>query len=157
MPIGANDYALSWYSFDETPGDYGLEHFSVARDEQFLIPYIHAAMKFQPGLRIWGSPWSPPTWLKTGGAYNGGTLKMDPQSLSAYAAYLSRYVQEYRKRGVNVGRRPRAKRAPYSNTPYPSCPMVASQFVDFIGHYLGPQFAKDKPGADIWLGTLNNR
>ena len=154
MPIGANDYALSWYSFDETPGDNELEHFSVARDEIFLIPYIHAAMNFQPGLRIWGSPWSPPTWLKTNGAYQGGTLKNDPQSLSTYAAYFSRYVQEYHKRGINVVAI-HVQNEPFSISTYPSCGMEASQFVDFIGNYLGPRFAKDKPGAQVWLGTLN--
>jgi glucosylceramidase len=154
MPIGASDYALSWYSLDETPGDYGLEHFSVARDELFLIPYIHAAMQFQPSLRIWGSPWSPPTWLKTSGTYNGGSLKTDTQSLSAYAAYFSRYVQEYHKRGVNVVVI-LVQNEPFAHPTYPSCAWEASDFVNFIGNYLEPQFAKDKPGAEIWLGTLN--
>lgn len=32
MPIGANDYAMDWYSLDETPGDYALQHFSIDRD-----------------------------------------------------------------------------------------------------------------------------
>jgi glucosylceramidase len=154
MPIGANDYALDWYSLDDTAGDYALDHFSVARDEMFLMPYIHAAMAFQPGLRMWGSAWSPPIWLKTSGVYNGGTLKMDSQSLSTYAAYLSRYVQEYRKRGINVTA-VHVQNEPFSKQTFPSCTMEASQFVEFIGKYLGPQFAKDKPGADIWLGTIN--
>ncbi len=29
MPIGANDYSRDWYSLDETPGDFGMEHFSI--------------------------------------------------------------------------------------------------------------------------------
>jgi len=33
MPIGASDYAISWYSHHETPGDYEMESFSIARDE----------------------------------------------------------------------------------------------------------------------------
>jgi len=40
LPIGANDYAESWYSHNETPGDFAMEHFSIERDRQGLIPYI---------------------------------------------------------------------------------------------------------------------
>jgi glucosylceramidase len=154
MPVGANDYALSWYSLDDTPGDYELQHFSIARDEVFLIPYIRAAMEFQPGLRIWGSPWSPPAWLKTSGTYNGGSLKPDDQTLSTYAAYLSRYVKEYRRRGVNVVA-VHVQNEPTVSSVYPSCPMDPPLLIKFIGQYLGPRFARDKPGAAIWLGTMN--
>jgi len=33
LPIGASDFALDWYSLDETPGDLELKDFSIARDE----------------------------------------------------------------------------------------------------------------------------
>ena len=154
MPIGANDYALSWYSLDDTPGDYSLDHFSLERDQVFLIPYLRAAIAYQPGMRIWGSDWSPPIWLKTNDAYNGGTLKMDKQSLTTYAAYLCRYVQEYRKLGLNVVS-VHVQNEPFSEQTFPSCHLDAEQYVTFIGSYLGPQFASAKPGADIWLGTIN--
>ncbi len=42
-PVGANDFADHWYSYDEVDGDYDMEHFSVERDEETLIPYIHRA------------------------------------------------------------------------------------------------------------------
>ena len=29
ISVGANDYAERWYSYDETPGDYAMEHFSI--------------------------------------------------------------------------------------------------------------------------------
>jgi hypothetical protein len=37
-PIGASDYAIDLYSLNETPGDYGMTNFSIARDQQRLIP-----------------------------------------------------------------------------------------------------------------------
>lgn len=60
LPIGANDYSLSWYSLDETAGDYELSNFSLKRDEQALIPFVKRAMKYAPDLRLFASPWSPP-------------------------------------------------------------------------------------------------
>ena len=68
-PLGANDVARGWYSYDETPGDFALEHFSVANDRDTLIPFIRAARARRPDMKIWASPWSPPTWMKTNGHY----------------------------------------------------------------------------------------
>jgi glucosylceramidase len=58
-PIGASDYALDRYTLNETPGDYAMQHFSIARDRQALLPYIRAAMKYRPDLKVWGSAWTP--------------------------------------------------------------------------------------------------
>jgi len=58
MPIGANDFATEAYSYDETDGDFDLKHFGVEHDRQTLIPFIHAAQRYQPQLRLWASPWS---------------------------------------------------------------------------------------------------
>ena len=40
MPIGANDFARDWYSYDEVDGDFALEHFSIANDLETLVPFI---------------------------------------------------------------------------------------------------------------------
>jgi glucosylceramidase len=64
MPVGANDFALDWYSYNETEGDFGMENFSVGNDRNTLIPFIKSAQKYHPGIRIWASPWSPPSWMK---------------------------------------------------------------------------------------------
>ena len=45
MPIGANDFAIDYYSFDETENDFELEHFSIDHDKTGLIPYIKSALK----------------------------------------------------------------------------------------------------------------
>jgi glucosylceramidase len=64
MPVGANDFSLNWYSYDETDGDFGLKDFSIAHDMKTLVPFIKDAKKFNPALQLWASPWSPPQWLK---------------------------------------------------------------------------------------------
>ena len=73
MPIGANDYAVDWYSFNETAGDYDMNHFSIARDRLRLIPYIKEAQSIRPDLKIWASPWSPPSWIKINNHYACGS------------------------------------------------------------------------------------
>jgi len=71
MPIAANDFSRDWYSYDETDGDFALAKFSIANDLETLVPFIKNALKYQPALRLWASPWSPPTWMKRNKHYSG--------------------------------------------------------------------------------------
>lgn len=64
MPVAANDFASNWYSFDETDGDFEMKDFSIEHDQSTLIPFIKSAKKYNPGIQIWASPWSPPAWMK---------------------------------------------------------------------------------------------
>ena len=75
MPIGSSDFALKYYSFDDTPGDLAMEHFSVDNDKQTLIPLIKSALDKNPNLKIWGSPWCPPQWMKVNGHYASRPLR----------------------------------------------------------------------------------
>lgn len=64
IPMNASDYAESWYSCDDVPGDLELRHFNIDRDKKSIIPLIRAAQKYNPDMRFWISPWSPPAWMK---------------------------------------------------------------------------------------------
>lgn len=69
MPLGANDFSLDWYSYDETDKDFEMKDFSVSHDEQTLIPFIQAALAYNPNLKLWASPWCPPSWMKVNKHY----------------------------------------------------------------------------------------
>jgi len=158
MPIGASDYAKGWYSLDDTPGDFELTHFNLERDRSLLLPYIKAAMAFQPHLKVWGSPWSPPAWLKVNQTYNStGPNRMiqDEKHLSAYARYLAEFVRSYRAEGVDVFA-VAVQNEPFANQVFPSCVWSPPDIRDFIGKYMGPCFEREKVDAQIWLGTFNN-
>ena len=71
MPIGANDFARKWYSYDETDGDFTLKNFSINNDQETLIPFIKSALNENPALKLWASPWSPPVWMKNNKHYAG--------------------------------------------------------------------------------------
>ena len=64
MPVGANDFSRDWYSYDENTGDFEMKNFSIANDKETLIPFIKNAQKYNPALKLWASPWSPPSWMK---------------------------------------------------------------------------------------------
>jgi len=172
MPIGANDFSVGPYSYDETDGDFELNHFSIDHDLETLVPFIHAAQRFQPGLRLWASPWTPPSWMKRNGFYAAGRshadqkdngirpdqlgheghdlFRVEPQYLEAYARYFSKFIDSYAKVGIPIGM-VMPQNEFNSAQPFPSCPWSASGLASFL-RYLGPEMAKRH--VDIFFGTL---
>ena len=64
LNIGASDYSTGLYSYDDTPGDDEMAHFSLARDDHFLVPMARAVKALRPDTYVFASPWSPPAWMK---------------------------------------------------------------------------------------------
>lgn len=64
LTMNANDYSMGWYSCDTVAGDFGLRYFNIDRDKKVVLPMIRRAQKYQPDLKLWVSPWSPPSWMK---------------------------------------------------------------------------------------------
>ncbi|WP_068786963.1 glycoside hydrolase family 30 protein [Paenibacillus phocaensis] len=154
IPIGASDYALEWYSHNETDGDYAMEHFSIERDRKYLIPYIKEALALNPELKLFASPWSPPTWMKFPKAYNYGTLRWEHEILEAYALYFVKFVQAYREEGITV-HQIHVQNEIVADQKFPSCVWTGEQLREFIRDYLGPAFERHGLDTEIWLGTIN--
>ena len=171
MPIGANDYARSWYSLDDSAGDFALKYFSLERDRQTLIPYIKAAMRYNPDLQVWGSPWCPPAWMKTNGHYacrpdtvndldsagagmeNKTGFRMQQKYLETYAAYFVKYIKAYRNEGINLFA-VHVQNEPNSCQNFPSCIWTAQDMNTFIGKFLGPAVQSVRPAVQLWYGTI---
>lgn len=171
MPIGANDYARDWYSLNDTPGDLAMEHFSIGRDREILIPYIQSALAIRPDLKIWGSPWCPPAWMKVNNHYacrpapvndlpedgagreNVTQFIMEDDYLDAYARYFVRYIEAYREEGIDIYA-VHVQNEPNSCQNFPSCIWTAHDLNIFIGQHLGPAFDQAVPGTEIWYGTI---
>ena len=155
VPIGANDFALEWYSHDEYDGDFAMEQFSIERDHRYLIPYVRAAMSIQPELRLFASPWSPPTWMKQPRVYNNGVLRWEPEILEAYALYLLRFVRAYQAEGLPV-QQLHVQNEPNSDQKFPSCVWTGAKMRDFIRDFLGPRFREAGADCEIWAGTIES-
>ena len=154
LPVGANDFALAWYSYDETDGDYELQNFSAEHDETALLPYVREALKRRKDLKLFASPWSPPAWMKTNGRYNGGRLRPEERVLRAYARYLSRYLREYEARGVHVDILCPQNEV-VADAVYPSCLYSGEEFAALLSA-VAEELAENNPGTQVWLGTINS-
>lgn len=107
QPVGSSDFtaAAEHYTYDDVPAgqtDFGLRNFSIAHDQQQVLPLLRRAKQLNPALKVMATPWSPPAWMKTGDSLVGGRLKDDPKVYDAYARYLVKFVQAYTRAGVPV-------------------------------------------------------
>jgi glucosylceramidase len=155
LPIGASDFALSWYSLNETPGDFAMEQFSIKRDKNCLIPYIREGLKRCSDMRLFASPWSPPTWMKFPMAHNFGNLIETPENLSAYALYFSRFLSAYREAGIDIHAL-HVQNEPAVSQKFPSCKFTGEGLRKLIAEYVVPHFKDIGEGAEVWLGTINS-
>lgn len=153
-PLGANDFALSAYSLNDSIDDYEMSRFNIDRDREYLIPYIQAAIAVNPNLRLHASPWSPPGWLKDNGSMTGGgRLKNEPDVYHAYALYVRKYLQAYASEGIHIDRL-FVQNEPNVEMEYPSCRMDPTQMTQFVIDYLTPEFKRANIQSEIWAGPF---
>ena len=171
-PVGANDFSRDWYSYDEVPDDFALEHFSIAKDFDTLVPFIKSALRYQPKLKLWASPWSPPTWMKYNKHYAAAMAGPDkpPNGLrpdqvgkegtdmfiqedryfSAYSAYIARFIEAYRSQSINI-EMVMPQNEFNSAQVFPSCCWTSEGLARFIS-FLGPEM--QKLNVDVFFGTM---
>ena len=151
-PMGASDFSVDHFSYNETDGDYEMKNFSIERDRKLLLPLIFEGLKRQKDMQMFASPWCPPLWLKTKRAYSNGTFNMTEENLSAYALYFKKYVEAYLKEGVPLVH-VCPQNEPCSNQRFPSCVWTGKELTEFIGGYLGKTL--EELPIDIVFGTIN--
>lgn len=137
LPMGASDFARTQFTYDDGAVDPTLTRFSLGPDLTNTVPLLQAALVLNPNLKIIAAPWSPPAWMKTPAAINGGSL--NPTYYSAYAQYFVKFVQAYAALGLPIWA-VSPQNEPKNAAAYPSMLMTAAEQVTFIGGHLGPAF-----------------
>ncbi|WP_026350858.1 glycoside hydrolase family 30 protein [Dyadobacter beijingensis] len=149
VSIGASDLNEKVFSYDDIPQgqtDPDLQHFDLGPDRKDVIPVLKEILAINPELKILGSPWSPPVWMKDNGDTRGGSLK--PEWYDAYAKYLVRYVQDMKKEGIRIDAIT-VQNEPLHPGNNPSLLMVAKDQAVFVKNHLGPAFEKAGTGTKI--------
>jgi glucosylceramidase len=155
VSIGASDLDERVFSYDDLPAgetDPKLIKFSLAPDREYLIPVLKQILTINPSLKILGSPWSPPPWMKTNGNSKGGSLKLD--YYDTYAQYFVKYIQGMAKEGIRIDA-VTIQNEPLHPGNNPSLLMLPSEQALFIKKSLGPAFKAAKLKTKIILYDHN--
>jgi glucosylceramidase len=144
ISIGASDLNETVFSYDDMPQgqtDLKLEKFNLGPDLKDVVPLLKEILVLNPNIKIMGSPWSPPVWMKDNGSSKGGSLQ--PQYYSVYAEYFVKYIQAMKLHGITIDAIT-PQNEPLHPGNNPSMYMTALQQAEFIKNNLGPAFAKAK-------------
>jgi glucosylceramidase len=166
VPIGMSDFTVNQvYSLDESAGDYALNNFSLHNDSLMNIAFVKAAQAVNPNVMIYGSPWTPPQWMKSSGTWGGcGTINQNAQTWTSYAMYFRKFVQGWRKAGIPVNIVYPQNEPTWCAGGHPSCSWsttsASNTLMNWVRDYLGPNFVADTLGTErnatqVWCGTWN--
>ncbi|WP_316756770.1 glycoside hydrolase family 30 protein [Pedobacter aquatilis] len=103
VSIGASDLSATAFTYNDLPDgetDENLAKFSLSKEEADLIPILKKIVAINPSIKILGSPWTAPAWMKTNKSLIGGSLK--PEYYAAYSKYLIKYIQAMKALGITI-------------------------------------------------------
>ncbi|CAF2095677.1 unnamed protein product [Rotaria magnacalcarata] len=149
LSIGASDLDEIVFSYNDLPPgqtDQNMTHFDLGHDRLHLIPILKEILAINPSIKLMGSPWSPPIWMKTNTNSVGGSLLTE--FYDAYALYFVRYIQEMQKEGITIDAIT-IQNEPLHPGNNPSLLMLAVFQADFIKQSLGPAFRRHSINTKI--------
>src|SRR5712691_8204009 len=153
--IHSCDFSSGSYTYVDE-GDKGLKSFSVSHDKQFRIPFIKQALATAGGrLNIFGSPWSPPAFMKdNNNMLHGGKLK--PEFYQSWANYYTKFIKAYQKEGIPIWGLT-VQNEPMATQKWESCIFSAENERDFLKNYLGPTMKREGLGDKKIIAWDHNR
>ena len=149
VPMGASDFSLRQYSYDDMPAgqaDSALADFSIAPDSATRLPLLRQARSLNPELELMASPWSPPGWMKSTGSLIQGTLL--PKYYQSFADYFRRFIEAYAAAGVPIYAVSLQNEPAFEPANYPGMRFDPADRANVIANYVGPAFRR------AGIGTL---
>lgn len=158
ISIGCSDFSLSEYTCCDTKG---IENFALTDEEtDLIIPILKEILAINPSLKIMGTPWTAPKWMKVNNlndlqpidTWTNGQL--NPAYYQDYALYFVKWLQAFQAAGINI----------YSITPQneplnransASMYMTWEEERDFIRTALGPQLRANGFNTKIYVFDHN--
>jgi glucosylceramidase len=157
ISIGCSDFSLSEYTcWDNKEAGFAL----TLEETDYVIPVLKEILAINPSLKILGSPWTCPRWMKVDNTwdkrpFNSWTSgQLNPDYYAEYGTYFVQWIQAFAQAGITV----------YSVTPQNE-PLnrgnSASLFMgwqeqrDFVKNALTPQFKTAGLKTKIYLFDHN--
>ncbi len=153
--IHSCDFSSGSYTY-VNEGDKQLQSFNVSHDQKFRIPFIKQALAAAGGrLKIFGSPWSPPAFMKdNNNMLHGGKLKRE--FYQSWANYYTKFIKAYQQEGIPIWGIT-IQNEPMATQTWESCIYSAEEERDFLKSYLGPTMNREGLGDKKIIAWDHNR
>jgi glucosylceramidase len=151
VPMGASDFSLRHYSYDDMPpseSDSALTRFSIDEDRAEKIPLLKRALAINPQLKLTASPWSPPAWMKSSGSLITGTLLR--RYYDSFSDYFVKFIQAYGSEGLPIYAIMVQNEPNFEPDDYPGMRLESPARARVIGDHLGPRLERAGIKTMIW-------
>lgn len=166
--IGASDLSGDpAYTYDDNGGaaDPNLTGFNLGDRGNAMAAMLAKMKSLQSNLKIFGSPWSAPGWMKLNGVIDGTTTNNNlndgyltnngAQYSSAFAQYFVKYIQAYKSLGATIDAITIQNEPLNSQSGYPTMYTFAQESGNLIQSYVGPALADAGLDVKIWAWDHN--
>lgn len=156
--IASSDLSTDVYTYDNssTP-DIGLSKFSLGREGDAMLAWMVSAKATNPAIKLLGSVWSPPGWMKLNGVESGITLNnnLNPRYAGSFAQYFVKYIQAFASKGVAVDAITIQNEPLNSQSGYPTMYVSAENSTNLIQNFVGPALKTAGLSTEVWAYDHN--
>lgn len=106
IAIGCSDFSLSEYTCCDKEG---IENFALQNEElNFVIPVLKEILTIHPEIKILGSPWTSPRWMKVNNLtelqpFNSWTSgQLNPKYYADYGTYFVKWIEAMASHGIHI-------------------------------------------------------
>lgn len=156
--IASSDLSSSVYTYDDASGaDTGFSSWGLTDAGNNMVSWIKKFASASGSMRLLGSCWSPPGWMKLNGVTSGTTdnNNLDPQYADAYADYFVKYIQAFADGGVTVDAITIQNEPLNSQSGYPTMYVSADNSTSLIQNNVGPALKSASLDTEIWAYDHN--
>lgn len=142
IAIGCSDFSISEYTCCDRKG---IKNFALTAEEtKYIIPILKEILRIYPSLKIMGTPWTCPRWMKVSdlkrkryyNKWEGGQL--NPAYYNDYAEYFVKWIQAFEAEGVPIYS-VTPQNEPLNESNSVSLYMTWQEQLAFVKKALGPQ------------------
>lgn len=157
ISIGCSDFSLSEYTCCDTPG---IQNFALQEEENnYVIPILKEILNINPDIKILGSPWTPPRWMKVNNLtdlqpYNSWTSgQLNPAYYQDYGTYFVKWIQAMNAKGIKIDAIT-PQNEPLNRGNSASLFMGWNEQRDFVKTALGPKLRE--AGLDVKIYSFDH-
>lgn len=158
IAIGCSDFSLSEYTCCDVKG---IENFALQSEEKdYIIPILKEILAINPSIKIIGSPWTPPRWMKVNNLtdlqpFNSWTSgQLNPAYYQDYGTYFVKWIQAMASNGITVDAIT-PQNEPLNRGNSASLYMGWEEQRDFVKNALGPKLKAAGLNTKIYLFDHN--
>ncbi len=149
LTIGSSDFSLGNYTYCD---ENNINSFAIpATDKRDLLPVLKQIVALNKNIKLMGSPWTAPAWMKKNQSMNGGSL-IGEAVYNDFSDYFVKYIQAYKNEGITIDAISLQNEPHYETGAYPTMYMEWNEQNRIIRDYIGPKFkqANIKTKILIW-------